>query len=198
MKNVSTIGYFVVVGYGVLLGALTTLLLLGCGGGPEISPMLGVVGPQGAPGQNGSDGKNGSNGENSLVNVQRFTSDYSVCTQGSGIIVKSGLDINNNGVLDSSEIQSASMVCDGANGTNGTNGTNGSNGTTVGIVQFCPGVTIYPSAFLEIGFCINNKIYAVYSANDGFLTLTPPGNYSSNAVGSSCNFTIGANCTISH
>src|ERR1700677_3652665 len=55
-------------------------------------------------------------------------------------------------------------------------------------VQFCPGTPSYPSTFPEVGWCLNGELYAVYSSNDGFLTLIPPGNYQSNAIGSSCNF----------
>lgn len=64
-------------------------------------------------------------------------------------------------------------------------------------VQFCPNVTpTYPTTFPEVAFCIQGNLYAVYSANDGFLTLIPPGVYSSNAVGSSCTFTVLNNCQI--
>jgi hypothetical protein len=87
----------------------------------------------------------------------------------------------------------------GPAGTNGINGANGSNGTVITVVQFCPGVDpSYPSTFPEVGLCINNNIYAVYSANDGFLTLITPGLYESNAVGSSCTFTVGDNCEITN
>lgn len=75
---------------------------------------------------------------------------------------------------------------------------NGSTATFMNstMVQFCPGTAVYPSSFPEVGICLNNQIYAVYSVNSGFLTLIPPGNYSSNAVGSSCNFTVLPNCQI--
>jgi hypothetical protein len=84
----------------------------------------------------------------------------------------------------------------GTNGVNGTNGTNGTDATPVTWVQFCQGTPSYPSTFPEGGFCINGNIYAVYSTNDGFLTLVPPGTYSSDGVGSSCDFTILADCQI--
>jgi hypothetical protein len=84
----------------------------------------------------------------------------------------------------------------GINGTNGINGANGLPGTKITLVQFCSGTPSYPSTFPEVGFCIEGSIYAVYSANDGFLTYLPPGAYSSNAVGSSCNFTVSAECAI--
>lgn len=87
---------------------------------------------------------------------------------------------------------------EGQQGAPGTNGTNGANGTSVTVVNFCPGATSYPNTFLEVGFCINNQLYAVYSENNGFLVLVPPGAYHSNAHGSTCNFTISANCVVTH
>lgn len=80
--------------------------------------------------------------------------------------------------------------------SNGINGSPGAPGTQITIVQFCPGTDQYPSQFNEIAFCIQNSLYAVYSANDGFLTYLPPGQYQSNAVGSSCNFIVQPNCVI--
>jgi len=71
-----------------------------------------------------------------------------------------------------------------------------SNGTIITPIQFCPGTTSYPSTFVEYGFCINNQLWAVYSLNNGFMTLIPPGLYSSNAVGSSCNFQVITGCGI--
>lgn len=78
------------------------------------------------------------------------------------------------------------------------NGSNGAAGTLVSPVQFCPGSTSYPNEFNEIGFCIDKNLYAVYSKNDGFLVFVPPGNYSSNGINSSCNFTVNLNCIITH
>jgi hypothetical protein len=84
-------------------------------------------------------------------------------------------------------------------GTSGIvyNGTNGTNGTIVKTVQFCPNSTpIYPTTFPEVGIVIGTSIYAVYSANDGFLTLLTPGTYYSNAIGSSCDFIVNSDGTI--
>lgn len=64
-------------------------------------------------------------------------------------------------------------------------------------VQFCSGgPASYSSTFPEYGLCISGNIYAVYSANDGFLTELPPGVYTSNGVNSSCTFTVGPDCQI--
>ncbi len=70
------------------------------------------------------------------------------------------------------------------------NGSNGSAGTVIEPIQFCSNATSYPNTFSEIGFCIGGNLYAVYSANDGFLSAIPNGNYTSNGINSSCNFTV--------
>ena len=90
----------------------------------------------------------------------------------------------------------ALMVCPDGSQALVLNGTNGAPGTMVQPVQFCPGSTAYPNEFDELGFCINKKLYAVYSANNGFLTEVPPGTYSSNAIGSTCTFRVLPNCDI--
>ncbi len=74
----------------------------------------------------------------------------------------------------------------------------GADGTVITPVQFCQGIPSYPSTFLEVGFVINNKVYGVYSTHGGFMTYLPPGAYSSDTVGSHCNFTINSDNTISN
>lgn len=127
---------------------------------------------------NGSNGVDGANGKDGTDGQD-------------GIAGTDGLD-GTNGINGSNGIDGL----DGKDGRDGTNGTNGVNGTIVAPVQFCPGVNKYPSTFPEVGFCINDQIYAVYSANGGFLTVVSPGNWSSNAIGSSCNFTVAAHCKV--
>lgn len=84
----------------------------------------------------------------------------------------------------------------GVNGVDGKDGTNGQNANNIYMVKFCPGDSVYPSIFNEYGFCVDNKMYGTYSANGGFSTYLPPGAYNSNAVGSSCSFTLLDNCEI--
>lgn len=80
-----------------------------------------------------------------------------------------------------------------------TNGADGQNVTPVAVVQFCDPsfVPSYPSVFPEVGFVIGGTLYAVYSANGGFLAPLPPGTYSSNGIGASCTFTVNADNSIS-
>lgn len=79
---------------------------------------------------------------------------------------------------------------DGVNGRDGTNGLDGSDGSSISVVKLCPGETVYPSVFVEVALRIDGKLYAVYSLNGGFLVYLPPGRYTSNGVGSACNFTV--------
>jgi|ERR1035437_2263438 hypothetical protein len=87
---------------------------------------------------------------------------------------------------------------DGATGPQGVPGTNGTNATPVTVVTLCPGVSTYPSTFVEIALCLNNNLYAVLSEHDGFLTYLPPGKYESKALDSSCDLTVHPGCVISH
>lgn len=85
----------------------------------------------------------------------------------------------------------------GDEGNTGADGRPGVDGTPVTLIKFCPNaVASYPLVFPEYGICVNNQIYAVYSANGGFLTVIPPGRYNSNAIGSVCDFTVAPNCVI--
>lgn len=86
----------------------------------------------------------------------------------------------------------------GLPGTVGPQGPAGANGTVVTIVKLCPDATTYPKVFVEIAMCINNKLYGVYSANNGLLVEFPPGYYHSKGIGSACNLTVYANCVVSN
>ena len=86
----------------------------------------------------------------------------------------------------------------GQPGSPGNDGRDGVDATPVTIVQLCPGTTTYPSVFVEIAFCVSGRLYGTYSTHGGFSTELPPGNYSSNTLGSRCNLTIHTNCVVSN
>lgn len=87
----------------------------------------------------------------------------------------------------------------GSIGLPGTNGYNGTNGTVITPIRFCPGpAPTYPTVFPEYGLRIGNNIYAVYSIPNAFLTLVIPGRYNSTGIGSSCNFTVNNDGTITN
>lgn len=65
-------------------------------------------------------------------------------------------------------------------------------------VQLCPGTPSYPNTFIEYAICYQGNLYAVYSIPGAFLTYIPPGNYTSNGIGSNCNLIVSQNCTITN
>jgi len=81
-------------------------------------------------------------------------------------------------------------------GQKGDQGEPGTDATPVTVVKLCPGVTTYPSKFVEIAFCIDGTLYGTYSANGGFSTEMPPGTYGSNGINASCNFVVLPGCEI--
>ncbi len=139
--------------------------------GPDNPPT--VVGPPGAKGDPGERGLPGADGNPGTS-----------CTVSS---VPQNLAAPSGGALIACPDGTQSLVL---------NGTPGINGTVITPIQLCQGTTVYPSTFVEVGFCIQNKLYAVYSANNGFLTEVVPGAYTSNAIGSRCDLTVQNNCVI--
>lgn len=63
-------------------------------------------------------------------------------------------------------------------------------------VRFCAQPSTYPTLFAEYGICTGGHLYAVYSIPNAFLTLIPPGRYSSTGINSTCNFTVLPNCVV--
>jgi hypothetical protein len=67
-------------------------------------------------GQNGANGQNGSNGQNGLTSLIATTPEPAGanCANG-GVAVQTGLDLNNDGILQSTEVQHTLYVCNGTN-----------------------------------------------------------------------------------
>lgn len=86
----------------------------------------------------------------------------------------------------------------GDTGDQGVPGTPGAPGNGITVVQLCPsGVTVYPSAFAEVAFCIDGKLYGTYwDGKNAWSTLIPTGAYKSTSTSVPCNFTVSANCTV--
>ena len=79
-------------------------------------------------GVNGTDGLDGAMGTSSYNAQIAVTAEPigSHCSDG-GSLVNVGWDVNNNAILDASEITSFSYICKGVGGLDGFNGSNGSN-----------------------------------------------------------------------
>ncbi len=99
----------------------------GAVGATGLQGPAGVAGPQGVAGTNGI---NGTNGLNALVKTTLEPAGANCATGGTK--VETGLDANNNGVLDLAEINAAqtTYVCNGSAGTQGIQGIAGSAGAS--------------------------------------------------------------------
>ena len=78
----------------------------------------GLSGPQGAT------GPNGGNGVPSLVNTSAINYGNDTCLFG-GLLIESGLDLNNSNTLEDSEVINQEFICNGAIGSDGINGNEG-------------------------------------------------------------------------
>lgn len=159
-----------------------------------VTSCAGKKGDPGAVGQPGSPGLPGDPGKS--ISFIATPADPFECPYG-------GVDITIQG-----DQPYLTTICNGTPGAIGPQGKTGPQGeagpqgpsgidtTPITIIQFCPGTNQYPSLFPEVGLCIGGNIYAVYSTFNGFLTLVSPGLYQSNAIGSSCTFTIKPGCLV--
>ena len=89
----------------------------------------GAQGIQGLTGPIGVAGSNGLNGQNALVKTTIENAGANCIT--GGVKVESGLDANNNGILDAAEVNAllTTFVCNGPAGAQGIQGLPGTNGT---------------------------------------------------------------------
>lgn len=85
---------------------------------------------------------------------------------------------------------------DGATGPQGDQGPAGLDSNPITVVKLCTETPSY-GVFVEFAMCINGSLYGVYSANGGFLALLANGAYTSNGIGSACNFSVNG-CSVSH
>ena len=105
----------------------------GTNGAQGIQGAPGVPGPQGIQGLTGpigAAGSNGLNGQNALVKTTLEPAGANCLT--GGVKVESGLDANNNGILDAAEVNAllTTYVCNGLTGPSGAQGTQGLTGAT--------------------------------------------------------------------
>ena len=106
-------------------------------------------GKEGLSGPQGATGPNGSPGIDSLVKTSIVEVGNESCTYG-GMLIAVGLDFNNNGTLDSEEIQSADFICNGLVGLDGIDGSSGASGHSALVERLAP-----PSYLCSNGVVIN-------------------------------------------
>ena len=85
----------------------------------------GTDGQDGAPGNPGADGNDGNS---TLMVMTNLSSSSSNCWGDGGVQIDVGIDDNKNGVLDSSEIDDTTYICNGGDGQDGTDGADGNDG----------------------------------------------------------------------
>jgi hypothetical protein len=121
-----------------------------------ITSLQGATGPQGIQ---GTAGTNGQDGKNTLVNTTTETAGAN-CENG-GTKIEVGLDANNNGILDSGEVNSSltQYVCDGIN-SNNSNGIQSYSGTSTnwinlgGTIRTFKSIVVFDSPFLNSNYSI--------------------------------------------
>lgn len=167
--------------------------------------MITACGNSGAFIKDGVNGTNGTNGHSAASLV--VPADTTACTNG-GSVFNLGVDLNDNGKLDSNEVQSVSIVCNGlqgatgvsgAAGSAGKNGTNGTNGTNATVPAFTPVFAITPcgansSTYKEVLLGLaGGSILSEFSGSSDALqtrnTLLQDGSYY-DTDSSECNFSV--------
>lgn len=63
-------------------------------------------------------------------------------------------------------------------------------------VRLCESKPGFSGPFPDVGYCIDGFIFAAIGSKPEQLTWLRPARYSKNAVGSSCSFTVRANCEV--
>jgi len=101
-------------GFGAAIAIVASLMLVACGGSD------GSDGATGPAGDTGASGLPGSAGRNALVRIHAELAG-SHCLAG-GNRIDAGLDANDSGVLDDSEVSSTQYVCNGSSGAPGADG----------------------------------------------------------------------------
>lgn len=137
-------------------------------------------------GSNGNfTGANGSNGLNSLIKITAVNPG-SQCLYG-GTLVATGLDVNSNNTLDSTEVTQSSVICNGAV----TSGDSANLTPTIAITPCGPGSATYKEALLGLfgggvfAYFVGNLSDASQSAN-----ILLPDNTYYDTDSSKCKFTV--------
>ena len=99
-------------------------------GSPGANGADGADGQDGLNGTNGTDGQDGTDGLAALAVTTTLSagSSNSNCPDG-GVQIDVGVDDNDNGVLDSSEIDQTTYICNGGDGADGADGNDGADGS---------------------------------------------------------------------
>ena len=115
----------------------------------------------GTKGENGQDGQDGQDGSSVLVSTSNEVGEN--CANG-GIRVDTGLDVNNNGKLETGEINNSRYICNGQNGANGQNGQDGAT-PTITTASFNGAQGTCENGGIEIQITLNGMMSKQYICN---------------------------------
>lgn len=174
--------------------------LIGSAGHDGADGKDGTTGPTGSSGSNGVNGAtgaqgisgvNGTNGHSSLIHLMPAALGGGLlCGAAGGVTLLTGLDLDDSGTLEASEVSASADICNGTSATV-------SSFTPVAIIDPCgtaPGV--HNEVFVRLQ---NGSLLASFSATeagkDTRFSLLTPGNYMT-TDGDACYFTIDAGLNI--
>lgn len=167
----------------------------GANGAIGVTGSSGSQGPAGNNGSNGSNGQNGLNGSNGhSAAISTLNADVSLCANG-GSIISLGVDLNDNTVLELSEVTQTAVLCNGLNGTNAPP----TAFTPVAIVNPCgdaPGIDDEVFLKLSNGTLLWSESQTV-SGNNTRLSLSRPGTWVT-TDGDNCVFTLDSSFNITY
>lgn len=154
----------------------------------------GTLGPKGEIGVPGSDGNNGNDGHSAAFSQGVATP--SLCPNG-GVVLNAGVDINDDGVLQVSEIKSTSVTCNGLDGLPSVTVPNPF--APIALIDPC-GYTAghYNEVFIKFS---NGTILASFSDNangqNTRFSVLVPGSYIT-TDGTGCKFTVDSSGNITN
>lgn len=167
-------------------------LMAGCG-------IANQPGTPGAAGVNGTNGANGASGHNALVSSIVVPTTSALCSNNGGYTILSGTDLNNDNILQNSEVTSNSVLCNGARGSTGATGSQGIQGPAGLAPQFTPVIVIEPCGHSSSNYkeallgLQGGSIFGEFSgSSDGLTvrnTLLPDGSFT-DTDDSKCNFSV--------
>lgn len=105
-----------------------------CNGLPGPEGPAGPAGQDGEDGIDGEDGQDGTNGEDGKTTLVTTADAGDACPDG-GLVIRAGVDIDDDGTLDPDEVTTTETICAAANGADGEDG---ASCTIVGSTLTCP------------------------------------------------------------
>jgi len=169
------------------MGACGQNVTNGVNGTNGMNGFNGTSGHDGKDGVDGRDGQNGTNGHSSLI---KSVPNNTACTNG-GVLFLTGIDLDDDGVLNTDEVQYSANVCNGATGATGAVGPTSTFTPIIAITPCGPTSSSYKEALLGLsGGGIFSEIITRYSDANSIRNTMLPDGYYYDTDDSACNFSV--------